>query len=304
MRSWIMFTLVAGAGFGALWAGGQTTSNQPATGNDEAGVRGAAAALIAAMQAGDAVALGNAWAADAEYSDDAGHRTKGRDAIVNLYKPSLANYKAGKLTAKIDSLRFLTPDVAAMEGTVEFTPAGGAADRNRFSATWARRNNKWQIVSARDLPALEGEFADRGMEELKWLVGDWLAEDKEKGTSIKLSVRPELDKKFLRMDFTIKGTTSEFKVVQYAGFDPIEGILRTWTFDSRGGFGQGMWTRQASIWQGESDAVLPTGQYGSAVNFMRMNGPDSFVWQATEREVEGQPIPDSEIKYTRVQASR
>lgn len=35
-----------------------------------------------------------------------------------------------------------------------------------------------------------------------------------------------------------------------------------------------------------------------------MNGPDSFVWQATEREVEGQPIPDSEIKYTRVQASR
>jgi len=302
MRSWILIAFVVSAGVGALWAGGQTGGNPASTVNDEAGVRQAAAALVAAMQAGDATALGNSWTDDAEYTDDTGNPTKGRAAIVELYKPTLADYKTGKLTGKIDALRFLTPDVALMEGTIEFTPANGAADRNRFSATWTRKNNRWQIASARDLLEMEGELSDRGMEELKWLVGDWTADDK--GTSIKLSVRPELDKKFLRMDFTIKAGSGEFRVVQFAGFDPIEGILRTWTFDSRGGFGQGMWTRDASIWQGETDAVLPTGQYGSAVNFMRMSGPDSFVWQATEREVEGQPIPDAEIKYTRVPAAR
>jgi uncharacterized protein (TIGR02246 family) len=302
MRSWILMALVGSAGVGALWAGGQSGGSTVGTANDEAGVRQAAAALVAAMQAGDAAALANYWAEDAEYTDDSGNPTKGRAAVVELYKPTLAEYKAGKLTGKVDKLRFLTPDVAIMDGTIEFTPASGAADRNRFSATWTRKNNRWQIASARDLPEVEGELADRGMEELKWLVGDWTADDK--GTSIRLSVRPDLDKKFLRMDFTIKSAAGEFRVVQYAGFDPIEGVLRTWTFDSRGGFGQGMWTREASIWQGETDAVLPTGQYGSAVNFMRMSGPDGFVWQATEREVEGQPIPDAEIKYTRVQAAR
>jgi hypothetical protein len=136
---------------------------------------------------------------------------------------------------------------------------------------------------------------------MKWLVGEWSAEDR--GSKIKLACQLDLGGKYLRMDFTVTGANEPLNIVQYVGWDPTEGLSRSWTFDSRGGFGQAVWTRTGGIWRADAEGVLPGGQTGSAVNFVRMNGPTSFTWQSTEREVDGQPIPDHEIKYTRANAA-
>src|SRR4051794_38386597 len=79
MRSWIIASAVLIAGLGALWAGTQNTGPT----NDEAGLRKAAQNLVAAMQAGDAAAVGGFWADDADYCDETGNHVKGRDAVVN-----------------------------------------------------------------------------------------------------------------------------------------------------------------------------------------------------------------------------
>lgn len=298
MRNWIILAVVSAAGLGGLWG----IAQGPVAGNDEAGLRKTMESYIAALQGADLTALSSLWATDAEYTDETGKCIKGRDAISNMCKASINDYKDGKVTGKIDNIRFLTPDVAVVEGAVLFTPKDGVVDRNRFSAVWTRKDGRWLLASARDLPDLDGELADRAIEELKWLVGDWTASKGD--TTIKLTTRPTLGNKFLKMEFAIKSAKEEFTVVQMLGFDPTQGVVRSWTFDSRGGFGQGSWTRTASVWQGETDGVLPSGQVATAVTYLRMNGPDAFVWQATEREVEGQPIPDSETKYTRVGAGR
>lgn len=297
MRLWIICAVLFTSGMTAMWAGGQNAAQQ----NDEAGLRKAAESYAAALQAGDLNAVLALWSADADFVNEDGQTIKGREAIGALYKESINEFKNGKVTAKINSIRFLTSDVAVMDGNVEFTGKDGTVDGNHFSAVWTRTGGKWTIASARDLPDTPAEMADRGMTELKWLIGDWAAESGE--TKIKLSVKPDLGNKFLRMEFNISAKEA-ITVVQYVGWDPTEGAIRTWTLDSRGGFGSGLWTRDASVWLGETSGVLPSGQVASAVAYMRMNGPNSFVWQATEREVDGQPIPDNEIKYTRVAATR
>jgi len=299
MRTWLPLAVVAALSLGFVWAGGPTSPTAKA---DEASLRAAVDAYAVSLKTGDLKVILANWTPDADFTDENGTIFKGRDAVGTLFEENLKDLKTGKSGIRIDHLRFLTPDVATMDGAIEFTPAGSALETNRFSAVWTRKEGRWLIASARDLPELEGQAGERGLKELEWMTGDWIAEDK--GATVKLSVKPELDGKFGLMKFEIKSAKGTLNVVQLIGFDPLEGALRSWAFDSRGGFGESIWSRKNAVWTSETTGVLPTGQAGSSVNFVRMTGPDSFTWQSTQREVDGQPIPDHELKYTRVAAKR
>lgn len=290
----LLVLVVAGWGWGLLPAGSQT----PAGTGGESAVRAAIAGYAAAMKSGDLKLILGHWAEDADFTDEAGVVHKGRQAIGKLYEPNLKELKEGSSSIQIDNLRLITPNVATMEGNVEFTPAGGALETNRFSAVWALKDGRWLIASARDLPEREGDAADRGVKQMQWLAGDWIAEDK--GATVKLNVRPELDGKFALMRYEIRTGEGTMTVLQILGYDPVERTMRAWAFDSRGGFGESLWTRNGGVWVSDTVGVLPSGQTGSSVNTIRAAGPDSFVWRSTERQVEGQPIPDHELKYTRV----
>jgi uncharacterized protein (TIGR02246 family) len=295
MRAWLCVCGVFALGLGFLWAGGQGGS--AAKGN-EAAIRAAVSAYAAALKTGDLQSILANWAADAEFTDEAGKVHKGRAAIGKLFEADLKDLKAGKSVVHIEALRFLTADVATMEGAVEFTPENGVLESNRFSAVWTKADGRWLIASARDLPELEGNVAERGMKELQWLTGDWAAQDK--GTTIKLNVKPDLGGKFAFMKYDIKTEKESMTVLQILGYDPVEASLRSWVFDSGGGYGESLWSRQNAVWTSETVGVLPTGQMGTSVNLVRVTSPDSFTWTSTQREVEGQPIPDHELKYTRV----
>ena len=300
MRQSILATAVALACLGFFWAAGIERVGAQSTSNDEAALRATVDAYSASFSTGDVNTIMNFWSPDADFTSDNGDVTKGRDAIGKLFAASIAELKTGKSVLKIETIRFLTPDVAAMDGSVEFTPANGPMETNRFSSMWTRKNNRWIIASARDLLEGEEHVADRGMKEMQWLAGEWTAQDRD--TAIKLTVKPELDGKFAFAKFEIKNPKQTITIYQMLGFDPTEGGLRSWTFDSRGGFGETIWVRDGANWIGDMSVVLGTGQTGSSVNNMQMMGPNQFKWRATNREVEGQPIPDSEITYNRVAA--
>ena len=280
----------------------QTAAQTGVPAGDEASIRTAIEKYATSMKTGDLKQILDNWTADADFTDEDGQIHKGHEAIGKLFTANLKDLKSGKSAIKIESLRFLSPDVATMEGSIEFTPENGVVEFNRFGAVWAKRNGAWLIASARDLPELEGRIGERGMKELQWLAGDWTAEDR--GTTIKLNVKPGLGGKFAFMKYDIKTPKEEMTVLQVLGFDPVEGSLRSWVFDSRGGFGDSLWTRENNLWTSLSSGVLPSGQIGSSINLVQVTGPNSFTWKSTQREVEGQPIPDSELKYTRVADGR
>jgi len=254
-----------------------------------------------AFNRGDLQAFLAHWDRDAEYIDQAGKVTKGRTALMALFRKSFeASKKGSKLRVQITSLRFPKPDVALADGPTELTNPDGTKDRGRYSALWVKNDGRWLISSVRDLPADVGSAAlsaSDHLKQLEWLIGDWVVVDDK--ADVQVSCRWDANQSFLVLDFTVKQAEKEFTLSQRLGWDPIKGQVRSWYFDSMGGFGEGLWSRDGNQWNADATGALPDGRTGSARNSLRFVNEDSWVWQSTDRAVDGLPIADVEVRFAR-----
>ena len=74
------------------------------------------------------------------------------------------------------------------------------------------------------------------LKELEWLVGDWIDESSE--SVIHGTCRWSADKNFLLRDFTIQSEGKPvMTVTQRIGWDPLSKQIKSWVFDSEGGYG-------------------------------------------------------------------
>jgi uncharacterized protein (TIGR02246 family) len=264
---------------------------------DEQTIRKAISAYAGAFNKADLDGLMSIWAADAEYIDEKGAVTKGRPAIKESFKSQLSKLKGAKVAFKVTSIRQLTPDVILQDGASKLTLPDGTIDQGRFAAVWSRKDGKWLMHSVRDLPAEAGAAAAAGgpLKELQWMIGDWRAEKE----GVEVSVRWTLNQTFLSQDYTVKRGDTSMEVKQLVGFDPLSGQIKSWTFDSLGGYGEGLWTRDGNSWVIQTAGVLPGGQTGTALNLIRHEDNEHAVFQVKRREVDGQPIADSEVRLVR-----
>src|SRR5262249_39478856 len=114
----------------------------------------------------------------------------------------------------------------------------------------------------------------------------------------RLPLGPEQE--FLADAVEVKRPGSEpIQVSQRVGWDGHNGKIRSWVFDSQGGFGEGYWERQGNRWVVSKAGILPDGGTGTATNVYEFVDQNKFVWRATDREVDGQPLSDTEIKFQR-----
>jgi uncharacterized protein (TIGR02246 family) len=275
---------------------GSSGDDQTRTVHTEQAIREATTAFADAFNKRDLAAFSALWAPDAEYIDEAGNVTKGRDAIAKLFKGYLDAHKGARITLKVTSIQALSKDVARQDGTSVLQDSGGTSDEGRYTAIWIKADEKWRICSARDLPSDSREASGNSpLKELKWLVGDWEA---EKG-AFNVSIRWTLNQAFLSVDYKAKAGDLEMSVMQLIGFDPLSGQIKIWTFDSLGGYSEALVRREGNTWRAEVAGVLPDGQTGTAVNVIRYVDDNTFIFQARDREVGGMPIPNSELRATR-----
>jgi len=285
-------------------AGQERSSTQGAKGGDEQGVRKAGAAYLAAMNKGDLNAMMAFWMPDADYIDESGKTTKGKEALTTLLKKGLAENKGSKVTGKVHAVKFLRPDVAMVDGSLEFTAADGSKESNRYVVVWAKSGDNWLVSSARDLPAETGDVPSLAYPQLKaleWLVGEW--QDASGKIDVATVCRWDRNKSFLIMEYEVKRPGTEpIQVRQRVGWDGHNGIIRSWVFDTQGGFGEGYWQRQGNKWIVTKAGILPDGGTGSATNVYEFVDQNTFIWRAKDREVDGQPLSDTEIKFVRKNA--
>src|SRR5262245_34120830 len=139
-----------------------------AAGADEQAVRQLVAAYVEAFNKGDFAAIAAFWADDAEYTDEAGTTTKGRDAIAALFKQAFTDLKGAKMALKVTGVRLVKGVVALVDGTSTVSAPDGSTEEGRFSAVFFKDGDKWLLRSARDLP---GEVTDAtpgaGLKELQ-----------------------------------------------------------------------------------------------------------------------------------------
>jgi uncharacterized protein (TIGR02246 family) len=268
---------------------------------DDKAIRQASAAYIAALNKGELEGIMAFWSPDADYVDEAGKMTRGRDAIAALFKQSLADQKNAKFKGQIHSLKLLRKEIALVDGSVEVNLSDGTRDTNRYAVVWVKSGDKWLISSARDLPTEIDHLpslAYAHLQGLEWLVGDWVDQSDKIDATISCHWAP--NKTFLIMEYSVKRDKEDpLLVTQRIGWDPFNQLVRSWTYDSKGGFGEGYWEREGNHWLVGVSGILPDGGTGSATHIYDFVNPDTFIWRSTDREIDEQPVADDEVKFVR-----
>jgi hypothetical protein len=141
------------------------------------------------------------------------------------------------------------------------------------------------IASANDAEATSP------LDVLDWMVGTWV--DAGEDATIVTDCSWTKNRKFLKRSFKVK---IDEKVTlegdQFVGWDPLAGQIRSWTFDSEGGIGEGLWIQDGNRWLVKASFVLADGARASALNVYTYVDADTIRWQSTNREIAGELQPN------------
>lgn len=172
-----------------------------------------------------------------------------------------------------------------------------------WALTWCFAQEPAAPVPTDAAVVAEPAAAESPLVTLDWLVGHWVGETAN--GKIEFSCHFAKNKAFLIRSFRVLHET-EVKMtgMQVVAWDPAQEMIRSWTFDSDGGFGEDTWTQAEDRYTMRTKYTLADGGMGSAINVMKYVDNDSFVWKSTSREIDGELQPDTaEIVISRVAAS-
>ncbi|HZL89995.1 MAG TPA: SgcJ/EcaC family oxidoreductase [Pirellulaceae bacterium] len=278
--------VVAGLAIGSLSA--QETA-QPA--GDEAAIRQTVESYRAAFNKGDAKALADHWSDNAVYTNRfTGEEAIGRAAIAEEFAAIFKEKKGLKLDVSIESLRLLSPSVAVEHGTAKLLAPQAEPEETKYTAIYVKQGDKWLLDRVTDGTDDSPPSHYEQLKALEWMVGSWIDEDKE--ARIETECNWTKNRNFLTRSYSIVvGDQIEMSGMQIIGWDPAAKTIRSWTFDSDGGFSEGTWTYKKDRWHIRTSGVLADGRKASAVNIMKPVDANSFTWQTTERTAGGELLP-------------
>jgi uncharacterized protein (TIGR02246 family) len=291
------FAVVLLAGRGDPWNRAQANEKvgDAERRSDDEAIRKASADLSAAIVKGDAKALAALWTEEGEYVGGDGTTIRGRAAIEQAYARHFAKDPRTKVELSIDSIRFVSRDSAIEEGHARSQK--GKADQpssSRYSVLRVREDGHWLIALLREWP-------DEGitLRDMDWLIGTWTA--KTDGGEIRTTYEWEENKKFIRCRFAIKTKENPLSGTQLIGKDPRTGNLRSWLFESDGGFGEAEWSWDGKRWIQDATGVQEDGDAITATNILTPLDKDSFTWQSIDRTENGEDMPNiPPVKVTRL----
>jgi uncharacterized protein (TIGR02246 family) len=265
---------------------------------DEAAIRANIEAFVKAYNAGDAKSIGALFTPDGQIEGKDGDQTEGRDAIAQVFADMFKESPKKRIKVIVDSIRFIGNDLAVEVGTTEETPAPNEPpEYDRYTVLHVKRDGKWLMAFARDEEGPVGT-AHEQLQPLGWLVGEWI--DDGGNAVVNSSCRWSEDKNFLLQEFKLQvdGKPS-MNVSQRIGWDPHAKRIRSWVFDSEGGFGESVWTPDGKSWIIKASAVRPDGTTASATNVLVPSGTDAYVWRSADRIVGDDVHPPVEVKVIR-----
>jgi uncharacterized protein (TIGR02246 family) len=251
-------------------------------------------AFAAAFAKGDAKALAGFWTPEGEYTNETGLRLQGRKAIAKAFEGFFAEHKGLKLRIEVQSLKFVTPDVAIEDGvTGVMAPDGKPPTQSHYTIVHVKKDGEWHLASVREAPFVPPTNYQhfRGLE---WLIGDWVDEKKGEVAHVNFSWGP--NQNFIVATFAT--TIKDIPVAsgtQWIAWDPVTKQFRSWTFDSSGGFGEGPGTRKGNKWVSKNKMTLATGKTTTSTNIVTRVDADTITWQGTDRTLNGEAQPDTEV---------
>jgi uncharacterized protein (TIGR02246 family) len=253
---------------------------------------------VAAYEKGDAKACASFWTNEGEFIADDGQVTEGKAAIEKSYAELFAKKEVRKLEMEVSTLKFPSTDTAVLESTLRRKNAEGEVIASSWNhALLVREGGQWKVAMVREWD--RDISHDTKLADLSWMIGSWSATNKEKEVS--LNYEWDDKKAFIKGQFSIKEGGKVVETgTQMIGKDNSVGLIRSWVFNSEGGFGGGNWYRDGNKWTVDTAGVLPDGREATSSTIYIKLGPNEFTWQSVDRTLAGEPMPDTPpIKVTR-----
>ena len=139
-------------------------------------------------------------------------------------------------------------------------------------------------------PAPKSERIPKELEQLAWMVGDWADQDEK--ANVQIHCEWVKNKHYLKSEITASlPDGSELEAVEVIGWDPDAGQIRSWVFDSNGGFAAGPWQRANRQWITDMKFVRDDGAKGSATNLFTLVDDQTFKWKCVTRTNSGAALP-------------
>jgi uncharacterized protein (TIGR02246 family) len=299
-RGAVRYALAALSAILVLAVSAQAAEKKPKSSADENAIRAAVESYVAAYNRGDAKAVAAHWSESGQWISPSGQRFQGKQAIEKEMQSLFNDNKGVRIEVISPSIRMVSPEVAIEEGTVRVIRPAEPPSDSTYLAVDVKEGGRWKLNTVRETDLPEAQAASSQLQELAWLVGDWVDDSPEVDDSA--TVTWTKNKTFLTYAFKISeaGSDDVLEGTQVVGWDPAAGTIRSWMFDSDGGFGEGAWSKHENSWIVKFKQVLPDGRKASATNIYTLVDGDTFTWKSIGRKVEGQFMPNiDEVKMVR-----
>jgi len=277
----------------AATAAGEAPSESPAT--------GVARAYQEAFNAGQPDKLAALHTEDAMWVDSDGSSLSGRDAIRAALAKAFAAAPGRTIEFAVDQVRPLGDDVILEKGSSIVTGPDGEESASFYTTVYAKQGDQWRIAQITETaPVVEPSPASE-LAALGWLEGKWRGENAQRPVTLEIS--PVQNGNFLSIKYSFGENGDEGSSTEVVGYDAAEDRVRSWTFDSGGGFSEAAWQPDGSNWMLVSKSVNPDGTRGSSQLEIRPAADGrSFTVEGYNRESGGVPMPKlGPIKFTPVQ---
>jgi uncharacterized protein (TIGR02246 family) len=249
---------------------------------------------------GDVAAMAAFFTDDAEYTSDDGRTFNGKPSIEACLRDAFKVNKGARLSIDITSVKSIAPEVMIEKGTSSVVSKTGEVTGSLYTAVQVKKDGKWKISQLVETPLPEMSVGDR-LAELTWLIGSWQEADKEAGVTVHSSYQWARGGSFITRSVTVKrGDDPVLEGWQIIGWDPVQGGIRSWTFDDEGGYSEGRWTREGQRWLVRESGYAPDGSRSSADQTITKTTDDRFFWQSDNRTLDGDPQPS----IARIEISR
>ncbi len=267
---------------------------------NEVAIRKAIDSYLSAFNAGDATAVAGHWKDDGEFTLPSGKKLSGQEDLKATFAEYFENSKGAKLELLNTSVSMLSPNVGIENGIARvISPEGNVSD-TEYQAVHVNTANGWKIDSLKEseTPELPPSHYEK-LKGLEWMIGEWV--DQAEGAMITTNCRWTSNRNFLVRSFkvVVEGGIN-FEGTQVIGWDQTKKTIRSWLFDSDGGFGVGIWTQNGDSWVVRTLNTLSDGRQASATNIYKPIDDQTMTFRSIGRQVDGELMPKMEpITITR-----
>ncbi len=271
---------------------------------EEAAIRKAVESYVAAFNDADAKTLASMWSPAAVYTNPlSGEQVVGRKEIEGQFAAIFAETKGIKLEVTTESVDFISPSVAVESGTAKVIRPDQPFEETEYTPVYVKQEGRWLLdrVTEEEVPQVKSNYEH--LKDLEWMIGTWVDEDEQ--NRIETTCQWTKNRNFITRSFTLAVRDRiDMAGMQIIGWDPAAKQIRSWVFDSDGGFGTAVWRKKGKSWYVQSTGTLPDGGKTSSVNIITWVDDNAFTWQSVNRVAGGELLPNiDEVPVVRQRAA-